>query len=294
MDRNVEDGSFRVDANLNIQHNEQKFHPVEIKKIMGFRFLRQALEFLYARQISKVRKGELIVAETRMFCQKSGQTISMREKEHSSYNFIPEHEIIPILVTENMIKTAIDENLQYSSLFDGNIQEKFMFKLKNSSNSMDLFINLMKENPTLNRNNCINWICNDVLRLCNKNISHSTQKHIFSTMQFAKQLSQIIENVQQEVISKYTGLYLLEQIILNESKTIAIQNNFDIMTMIHKKKLFLVKDKSSVAVAVENFQAQFPGKSCADFIKHYKGKYCSQQVVEHFSSRQRAKNNSNN
>lgn len=43
IDRNVEDGSFRIDANMNLIHDGIQHPKVELKNIMGFKFLQQAL-----------------------------------------------------------------------------------------------------------------------------------------------------------------------------------------------------------------------------------------------------------
>lgn len=282
IDRDIEDGSFRVDANLNIQYGCKKFPRVEIKNIMGFNFLRQALEFEFARQVSCVQEGKEIIPETRMFCQTSKETHSMREKRLQSYNFIPEHDIPPILIASSMIEAAAKENAHYSRIYD-KIPANLLFQLENSSNSFDLFSNVLKENPTVKPNQCINWICNDLLRICNKKLDNARQKSIFANPHFATQLAQIIESVEVEKISKFTGLYLLERIVddyVLDSQTI---ETCSAMSMVQKEDLFLIRDFETIIKAVQAFVAEFPKQYCTDFVRYHKGKYCPQKVAEQFA-----------
>lgn len=285
IDRNIEDGSFRIDANVNIRLESKEFPKVEIKNVMGFKFLQQALEFEYARQVSCIRSGNEILPETRMFCQKSKETYSMRDKQVHSYNFIPEHNIPLIPITNDAIEAACKDNLKYSHFYES-ITKKSLFQLENSSNSVDLFSNMMKQNPKLNQNQCINWICNDLLRICNKKLSSEKQKILFSNVTFATLLNQIIHVVEREDISKFSGIYLLEQLVDNYSANFQSIESSNVMEMIRKDDLGLIKDDEMINEAVERFLVEFPKRYCSDFIKYYKGKYCPQRVAKQFSKSQ--------
>ncbi|MCL4236053.1 MAG: Asp-tRNA(Asn)/Glu-tRNA(Gln) amidotransferase subunit GatB, partial [Deltaproteobacteria bacterium] len=84
-DGNMEEGSFRCDANISVRPTPD--HPfgtrAELKNINSFRFIQRALEYEAARQWDLLQHGEVVVQETRLYDAEKGRTYSMRGKEEA-------------------------------------------------------------------------------------------------------------------------------------------------------------------------------------------------------------------
>ncbi|MEW6681680.1 MAG: Asp-tRNA(Asn)/Glu-tRNA(Gln) amidotransferase subunit GatB [Nitrospirota bacterium] len=98
-DGNMEEGSFRCDANVSIRPlgSETYGTRVELKNINSFRYVKRAIEYEVQRQIDQVESGQRIVQETRLFDPQRGVTASMRTKEDAhDYRYFPEPDLVPL------------------------------------------------------------------------------------------------------------------------------------------------------------------------------------------------------
>jgi aspartyl-tRNA(Asn)/glutamyl-tRNA(Gln) amidotransferase subunit B len=103
---NMEEGSFRCDANVSVMPKGAKElgTRAELKNINSFKFVRQALEYEIKRQIKVVEAGDRVVQETRLFDPAEGRTRSMRSKEEAhDYRYFPEPDLQPLRVEEEQI-----------------------------------------------------------------------------------------------------------------------------------------------------------------------------------------------
>ena len=100
-DGNMEEGSFRCDANVSIRPagGETLSTRVELKNINSFRYVKRAIEYEVERQIGVVEDGGRIVQETRLFDPQRGVSVTMRSKEAAhDYRYFPEPDLVPIAV----------------------------------------------------------------------------------------------------------------------------------------------------------------------------------------------------
>jgi len=108
-DGNLEEGSFRCDANVSIrpEGSEALGTRVELKNINSFRFVQKAIEHEVARQVSVVESGGSIVQQTRGWDEKSGTTFTLRTKETAQdYRYFPEPDL-PVLVLEDAFVASV-------------------------------------------------------------------------------------------------------------------------------------------------------------------------------------------
>ena len=102
-DGNMEEGSFRCDANVSVRKaGDAKLGTrCEIKNLNSFRFMEQAIEFEAKRQIEILEDGGAIAQETRLYDPDKGETRSMRTKEEAhDYRYFPDPDLLPLVVTE--------------------------------------------------------------------------------------------------------------------------------------------------------------------------------------------------
>lgn len=105
-DGNMQEGSFRCDANVSIRRKgTEKFGTrTETKNLNSFRFVEKAINYEIERQIDVIESGGEIVQETRLFNTQSGETRAMRSKEEANdYRYFPDPDLLPVVTTESDI-----------------------------------------------------------------------------------------------------------------------------------------------------------------------------------------------
>ncbi len=105
-DGNMQEGSFRVDANISLRpKGEEKFGTrAEIKNINSFRFLQKAIEFEIERQTDILEDGGEVVQETRLYDAERDETRSMRSKEEANdYRYFPDPDLLPLEIDDAFI-----------------------------------------------------------------------------------------------------------------------------------------------------------------------------------------------
>jgi len=106
-DGNLEEGSFRCDANVSVMRKGAAAFGTrcEIKNMNSFRFLRQAVEYEARRQVEIVEPGGKVLQETRLFDPARGETRSMRSKEEAhDYRYFPEPDLPPLVVDDALVE----------------------------------------------------------------------------------------------------------------------------------------------------------------------------------------------
>ncbi len=105
-DGNMQEGSFRCDANVSVRPKGQaKFGTrAEIKNVNSFRFVEKAIEYEVERQIELIEGGGTVVQETRLYDSDKDQTRSMRSKEEAmDYRYFPDPDLPPLVLDEAFI-----------------------------------------------------------------------------------------------------------------------------------------------------------------------------------------------
>ncbi|MBP6941479.1 MAG: Asp-tRNA(Asn)/Glu-tRNA(Gln) amidotransferase subunit GatB [Syntrophorhabdaceae bacterium] len=106
-DGNMEEGSFRCDANVSVRKKgtEEFGTRAELKNLNSFKFIERSLDYEIQRQIDVISKGGAIVQETRLFNADEGITYSMRGKEEAhDYRYFPEPDLLPLIVNDAWIE----------------------------------------------------------------------------------------------------------------------------------------------------------------------------------------------
>ncbi|RZD16431.1 MAG: Asp-tRNA(Asn)/Glu-tRNA(Gln) amidotransferase subunit GatB [Candidatus Acididesulfobacter guangdongensis] len=110
-DGNMEEGSFRCDANVSVRKKgDTKLGTrTEVKNVNSFKFVEKALEYEINRQIELIRGGGKVIQETLLFNSKTGKTESMRGKEEAhDYRYFEEPDLPPLILTDGFIQEIKD------------------------------------------------------------------------------------------------------------------------------------------------------------------------------------------
>jgi aspartyl-tRNA(Asn)/glutamyl-tRNA(Gln) amidotransferase subunit B len=105
-DGNMQEGSFRCDANVSVRPlgQEKLGTRSEIKNLNSFRFLERAIEYEVRRQIELIEDGGTVVQETRLYDPDRDETRSMRSKEDAhDYRYFPDPDLPPLLIGQEWI-----------------------------------------------------------------------------------------------------------------------------------------------------------------------------------------------
>jgi aspartyl-tRNA(Asn)/glutamyl-tRNA(Gln) amidotransferase subunit B len=107
-DGNMQEGSFRVDANVSVRPKGQTEFGTrrEIKNLNSFRFLEQAIDYEVRWQIEQIEDGHKIQQATVLFNPDTGETRMMRTKEDAhDYRYFPDPDLLPVQLDETLIET---------------------------------------------------------------------------------------------------------------------------------------------------------------------------------------------
>ncbi len=106
-DGNMEEGSFRCDANVSIRPKGQEAFGTrtELKNMNSFRNVQRAIEYEIKRQRYILESGGEVVQETRLWDDAQGTTHPMRGKEEAhDYRYFPEPDLVPIMISGDWIE----------------------------------------------------------------------------------------------------------------------------------------------------------------------------------------------
>ena len=106
-DGNMEEGSFRCDANISLRLvNAEKFGVrTELKNMNSFKHVQRALAYEIERQRSILEQGGSVVQETRLWDETKNITRSMRGKEEAhDYRYFPDPDLMPVVIDKKWIE----------------------------------------------------------------------------------------------------------------------------------------------------------------------------------------------
>jgi aspartyl-tRNA(Asn)/glutamyl-tRNA(Gln) amidotransferase subunit B len=202
---NMEEGSFRCDANISIRpSNSKKLLPkVEVKNMNSFKAVYQALEYEAKRQGKVLEEGGELVQETRGWVDESSITVTQRTKEYADdYRYFPEPDLPPLVLDRawiEEIRAKLPELpearrdrfiTQYGlPLYDANI-------LTSSRAMADYFENCVKLTGPGKAKTVSNWLLGDFSRML-----HTTNTVIENVRISPKHLTEMLGLVDNGTIS---------------------------------------------------------------------------------------------
>jgi aspartyl-tRNA(Asn)/glutamyl-tRNA(Gln) amidotransferase subunit B len=107
-DGNMQEGSFRCDANVSMRPKGQKEFGTrtETKNLNSFRFVERAINFEIERQIDVLEDGGEVLQETRLYDANKDETRSMRSKEEANdYRYFPDPDLLPVIISSEELKS---------------------------------------------------------------------------------------------------------------------------------------------------------------------------------------------
>ena len=216
-DGNMQEGSFRCDANVSLRpKNTSKLGTrTEIKNLNSFKFVEKAIAYEIVRQEELLNDGEAIIQETRLYDSNLNETRTMRIKEEENdYRYFPDPDLLPLEIDQLMIEEI---RSQLPELFEAKVQ-RFVrdFGIKESdaikiANTIELARYFEEVISVFDGNNQLvaSWILTELLSAINRNDLSIDQLGV-SPKSFAKLLHRITDGTISGKIAKDVFVLMID------------------------------------------------------------------------------------
>ena len=251
-DGNMQEGSFRCDANVSVRPvGQEEFGTrAEIKNLNSFRFVERAIEYEVERQIAVIEGGGEVVQETRLYDSDKDETRSMRSKEEANdYRYFPDPDLLPVVLEDEFIE-AVKKTLP--ELPDARRQrfvEEFSLSdydasiLTASREMADFFETVVKLSGS-EAKLCANWVIGEFSAALNRD-----DKLISESPVTAEMLAGMLKRISDNTISGK---------IAKEVFNAMWQGEGDADEVIEKKGLKQITDSGAIEAIIDEVIASNP------------------------------------
>ena len=251
-DGNMQEGSFRCDANVSVRRKgAEKFGTrTETKNVNSFRYVEKAIEFEIERQIEVLEGGGKIVQETRLFNPDTGETRAMRTKEDANdYRYFPDPDLLPIVCSAEYVAAIKAKLPELPEAKRARFEAEYGLspydaRTLTSSRALAAYYEAVVKASGAEPKLCANWVATDLLGALNK-----AGKDIEQTPVSPEQLGGILDLIRDGTISGKIAKDLFE-IVWNEGGNPA--------EIVETRGLKQVTDTGAIEKAVDEIIAANP------------------------------------
>lgn len=220
-DGNMQEGSFRCDANVSIRPKGQKEFGTrtETKNINSFRYVEQAIEHEIQRQIDVIEGGGKIVQQTLLFDPTKQENRPMRDKEEANdYRYFPDPDLLPVVIDDKYIDEIkntlpeLPEAKRARFMKDYGLtpyDAKVLTQDKTLAQYYETVVNAMAKKDT---KLAANWVMGELSAALNKNDVSIANSPVSATA-FAQLLDRMVDNTISGKIAKtvFEAMYAKNQ-----------------------------------------------------------------------------------
>ena len=219
-DGNMQEGSFRCDANVSVRPVGQKEFGTrtELKNINSFKFVEKAINYEIERQIDILESGGTIVQETRLYDSVKDETRSMRSKEEANdYRYFPDPDLLPVIITEDFKQQIKAELPELPQAKKQRFKEQYKLDdesatiLTSSRDLADYFEDVVKLSAC-EAKPCANWVTGELSAALNRNELDITACPIT-----ADRLAGLIKRIADNTISGKIAKQVFEELWKTEA-----------------------------------------------------------------------------
>ena len=258
-DGNMEEGSFRCDANVSIMPEGSTVFGTraEVKNLNSFKHVEKAIYHEMARQKEILLDGGQVNQETRLWQPDNGQTVSMRGKEDAhDYRYFPDPDLLPLVIDERWIarmraqmpELPAQRQARYTA--DCGLSSADARVLTGSRELADYFEACLAE---FNQPKTLaNWIMGDLLGLLN-----ARGLDIVDSPVSPKHLTGLLKLLDADVISGKIAKTVFDEMAATGRPA---------KTIVEEKGMIQVSDASAIDPIVDTIIANHP-----DEVERYRG-----------------------
>ncbi len=253
-DGNMQEGSFRCDANVSVRPKGQKEFGTrtETKNVNSFRFVERAINYEVERQIYILESGGEIIQETRLYDADKNETRSMRSKEEANdYRYFPDPDLLPVELSPEWIesvRTKLPELPQQKLnrfVEDYSLSDYDARILVSNKDLADYFEQAMQvtQAPAKLINN---WIMGELAAALNKHSLEITDSPVSS-----QQLADLASRIHDNTISGKIAKTVFEHLWISDASVDEI---------IEQQGLKQVTDSAAIEKIIDEVIAANPGQ----------------------------------
>ena len=253
-DGNMQEGSFRCDANVSVRRPGQPFGTRrEIKNLNSFRFLKEAIDYEVQWQINELEEGRAIQQATVLFDPDTGETRTMRTKEDAhDYRYFPDPDLLPLVIGADWIARVKGELPELPA----QKRERFISELglsaydagmlTGSQEIADFFESTVAVAGKASAKPCANWVMVDLAARLNKEALEITASPVS-----AAQLGGLILRIADSTISNNIAKKVFDALWTGEGQSAD--------EVIEKQGLKQITDSGAIEKLVDDVLAANPG-----------------------------------
>ena len=219
-DGNMQEGSLRADVNLSVRKKGEELGTrCEIKNLNSFKFIRQAIEYEFKRQIDVIESGGKIEQNTMLFDTSTGETRAMRSKEFShDYRYFPDPDLLPVNLTQDQIdkvKTSVGELPQAKLdkfIKDYNVDKDIAKIITVEKQNAILFEKMISETDVKPKFIAA-WLVGDIFAFIKEN-----NLEVSSLNEKTKEITDLLKLVSDDIISNKAGKEILPKVLNGQGK----------------------------------------------------------------------------
>ena len=256
-DGNMEEGSFRCDANVSIRPRgaRELGTKIEIKNMNSFRNVERAVEYELKRQTQALQEGGRLVQETRLWDPEREVTRPMRSKEFAhDYRYFPEPDLLPLVVSEawvEAVRTTMPElpdarRLRFQQQYGLPAYDAEVLTMrKDVADYYEATVRYHNNPKALS-----NWVMGDVLRILReRKLDSALVIHDWPVA--PERLAAMVELIDSGEISGKIAKAVFEELVTSGKTPVQI---------VDEQGLKQISDEGAIDAAVEQVLANNPDK----------------------------------
>lgn len=250
-DGNLQEGSFRCDANVSVRRANQKQlgKRVEIKNLNSFRFIEKAIQYEIERQIAVIEKDGNIQQETRLYDTDKQETRPMRSKEDAKdYRYFTDPDLCPVIINPDFIEKLYQTLPELPQKKLARFQKEYKLSTYDASlltaarELAEYFETLVKEKVPAKL--AVNWIMGELSAALNKsNLS------ILESPISAKRLAGLLQRIADNTISSNSAKDVFEELWMSNKTSDEI---------IQEKNLQQITDQAAILKIIDKILINYP------------------------------------
>lgn len=227
-DGNMQEGSFRCDANVSVRVLGQKKlgTRTELKNLNSFKYIEQAIEFEMERQIDVLESGNEVIQETRLYDPDKNQTRTMRSKEEANdYRYFPDPDLLPVYIDQKTIATIRKKLPELPAIKRERFMQEFGLSkydsdvLTNNRDQAEFFESVLNASDGAAKLSA-NWVMGELSAVLNKN-----NLNINNSPVSAKMLGGMLKRIKDGTISSNIAKQVFESMVNGEGSADTIIKN---------------------------------------------------------------------
>ncbi|MBM37644.1 MAG: Asp-tRNA(Asn)/Glu-tRNA(Gln) amidotransferase GatCAB subunit B [Woeseia sp.] len=212
-DGNLQEGSFRCDANVSVRPKGQKElgTRTELKNLNSFRFIERAINVEIERQIDLIEDDNKVIQETRLYDSDRDETRSMRSKEEANdYRYFPDPDLLPVDISAEYIELVqktmpeLPDEKMHRFINDYELKSDDVSILITSRPFADYYERVVKLSKA-NAKIVANWVIGDLSAALNRDNLDIKDSKISSD-----QLAGLLDRISDSTISQKIGKQVFE------------------------------------------------------------------------------------